>query len=106
MIAASRHAFLLATVLGVVGMTVAPAAAHHYSTRCDRDGDECYRVLCDDDGDSCTRVSSAHRSYRHHRQSYDNDRGYDRDENRGYDRDHSYGDGDRDDYRHGGGDDD
>ena len=42
----------------------APASAHYMSTRCDRDGDDCYRVVCDDDGDDCRTVDHFHRDYR------------------------------------------
>lgn len=48
--------------LGAVSVTIAPASAHYTTTRCDRDGDECYTVRCDDDGDDCRRVSSYSRS--------------------------------------------
>src|SRR5689334_24752170 len=44
--------------LGAIGFSVTPASAHYVTTRCDRDGDSCYRVICDDDGDDCRRVSS------------------------------------------------
>ena len=47
---------------GAIGVGVGPASAHYNSTRCDRDGDDCYRVRCDNDGDDCVRVR--HRYYR------------------------------------------
>ncbi len=43
--------------LGFVVAMTSPALAHRAYTRCDNDGDRCYRVVCDDDGDDC-------RSYR------------------------------------------
>lgn len=61
--------------LGAVGTTIAPASAHYITTRCDRDGDSCYRVVCDDDGDDCHRISS------YSRYGYDRRYGYSR---RGY----------------------
>lgn len=50
----------LAALLGLGGlMATAPGAAAHYTTtRCDGDGDHCWRVRCDDDGDDCVRVRS------------------------------------------------
>jgi hypothetical protein len=58
-----KKKILLAVVAaGAIGAGVMPAAAHYYTTRCDRDGDDCYRVRCDNDGDDCVRVR--HRYYR------------------------------------------
>lgn len=59
--------------LGLVVAMTSPALAHRSYTRCDSDGDRCYRVVCDDDGDDC-------RSYRMNTGYYGN-RGY---YNRGY----------------------
>jgi hypothetical protein len=56
-----KRASLLAVVsAGFLGAASVPAAAHYYSTRCDRDGDDCYRVRCDNDGDDCDRVRQRH----------------------------------------------
>jgi hypothetical protein len=44
-------------VAALAGATTA-ASAHQSYTRCDSDGDRCWRVVCDDDGDDCRRVSS------------------------------------------------
>lgn len=75
--------------LGFVVATTAPALADRAYTKCDRDGDRCYRVVCDNDGDRC-------RTYRINASYYDNryyNRGY---YERDYDRDRSYSTG----YRH------
>lgn len=56
-----RTALLAIVSAGAIGATVAPATADYYTTRCDRDGDNCYTVRCDNDGDDCDRVH--HRSY-------------------------------------------
>lgn len=53
----------IATLGGTVALST-PASAHYLSTRCDRDGDDCYRVVCDDDGDDCRTVGHFHRDYR------------------------------------------
>lgn len=53
----------IATLGGAIAFSV-PASAHYMSTRCDRDGDDCYRVVCDDDGDDCRTVGHFHRDYR------------------------------------------
>jgi len=75
-----RNAAAVAVVaLGALGGTVAPASAHYTTTRCDRDGDECYTVRCDDDGDDCSRVSSYSRynyDRREYRGGYSNGYGY------------------------------
>jgi hypothetical protein len=42
-------------VAAFAGATTA-ASAHQSYTRCDSDGDRCWRVICDDDGDDCRRV--------------------------------------------------
>ncbi len=42
--------------LAAFAASTAPAAAYTY-TRCDSDGDRCYRVHCDYDGDDCWRSS-------------------------------------------------
>ncbi|MBU6297260.1 MAG: hypothetical protein KGJ79_02905 [Alphaproteobacteria bacterium] len=47
--------------LGAMAATATPALAHQVYTRCDRDGDTCYRVLCDDDGDDCRTIRSFNR---------------------------------------------
>ena len=60
--------------LGMMAATTTSALAHYSTTRCDSDGDRCYRVVCDDDGDDCRRVNSYHSSYDYNR-SYWN-RGY------------------------------
>jgi hypothetical protein len=44
-------------VAALAGATTA-ASAHQSYTRCDSDGDRCWRVVCDDDGDDCRRVST------------------------------------------------
>ncbi len=51
-----RGAFLALAAVGAIGAGVAPASAHYYTTRCDNDGDRCYRVVCDNDGDTCHRT--------------------------------------------------
>lgn len=43
--------------LGVAMAVTSPALAHQSYTRCDRDGDRCWRVVCDDDGDDCRTYS-------------------------------------------------
>ncbi|HKD23034.1 MAG TPA: hypothetical protein VKB71_13545, partial [Rhizomicrobium sp.] len=48
-------------VAAVVAVTGA-ASARDY-TRCDSDGDRCYRVHCDWDGDNCYRESSYNNYY-------------------------------------------
>jgi|SRR5215472_3725684 len=48
-------------VAAVVGFAGA-ASARDY-TRCDADGDRCYRVHCDWDGDNCYRESSYNNYY-------------------------------------------
>jgi hypothetical protein len=71
-------------VAALAGVTTA-ASAHQSYTRCDSDGDRCWRVICDDDGDDCRRVSS----------NWDNNRGYwNNGWNNGYGR--NYGGWDRD----------
>ncbi len=75
-----RTGALCATVaLGAFGAGVVPASAHYYTTRCDRDGDDCYRVRCDDDGDDCSRVYGYSHSYyrpRYYSYSYGYNYGY------------------------------
>lgn len=77
----------LAALVGLGLVAASPALAHYTTTRCDHDGDRCWRVVCEDDGDDCRRVS------------YDNDynRGTYNSYYRGYYRNDSY---DRDRYRH------
>ena len=41
--------------LGILGTTT-PALADHVRTRCDNDGDTCWRVWCDHDWDDCHPV--------------------------------------------------
>lgn len=41
--------------LGFVAAATAPAKADRVYTRCDRDGDRCWRVVCERDGDDCRR---------------------------------------------------
>jgi hypothetical protein len=57
-------ALCAAVALGALGAGIAPASAHYVTTRCDRDGDDCYRVVCDDDGDDCHRLYGY--GYYHH----------------------------------------
>lgn len=83
-----RNAAVISVVsFGAIGGTVVPAAAHYTTTRCDRDGDECYTVRCDDDGDDCRRVSS-YSGYnydrREYRGGYSNGYGYGNGYNSGY----------------------
>jgi len=78
-----NSALMTVVALGAIGASLAPASAHNTTTRCDRDGDQCYTVRCDDDGDNCRRVSSYQR-YNYDRRDY---RGGD---SNGY----AYGDGD------------
>ena len=59
--------------LCAMGASLAPASAHYATTRCDSDGDRCYRVVCDDDGDNCRRASP-YQNYDYNRHGYD--RGY------------------------------
>ena len=54
----SSSAIASFVALGAFGGTLTSASAHYTTTRCDRDGDECYVVRCDDDGDDCRTVSS------------------------------------------------
>ncbi|MDE2134208.1 MAG: hypothetical protein KGM97_06635 [Alphaproteobacteria bacterium] len=44
--------------LGMFVASATSASAHYISTRCDSDGDRCWRVVCDDDGDDCRRANS------------------------------------------------
>ena len=39
--------------LGLLAFRAGPVSAHEVYTRCDADGDHCWRVICDDDGDDC-----------------------------------------------------
>ena len=78
------NALKTAAVTGLfgLGMTVAtmtPALAHYSYTRCDNDGDTCWRVVCDNDGDDCHRVNTWHARYNYDRR-YNWGQGY-------YDRD-------------------
>jgi hypothetical protein len=75
--------------LGMMAATSTSALAHYSTTRCDRDGDTCWRVVCDDDGDDCRRGDS-------YRTGYDYNRSY---WNRGYYRNGYYNGYDRDRYR-------
>jgi hypothetical protein len=63
------------TALGTMAATVAPASAHFTTTRCDRDGDDCYTVRCDDDGDDCHRIYSYPRHDYYRRGYYGNHSG-------------------------------
>ena len=67
--------YVAVIALGAIGSSIAPASAHYVTTRCDRDGDSCYRVVCDDDGDDCRRVLSYSRYGYNRRYDY-NRRGY------------------------------
>jgi hypothetical protein len=78
--------------LGAIGVTIVPASAHYTTTRCDRDGDECYTVRCDDDGDDCRRVSSYPGYFydrREYRGAYSNGYG----DGYGYGNEYGYGNG-------------
>ncbi len=44
--------------LGFAAAMTTPALADRAYTRCDRDGDRCWRVVCDDDGDRCRTYST------------------------------------------------
>lgn len=62
---------------GFVAATATPAKADRIYTRCDNDGDRCWRVRCDWDGDDCRRVPvrwNGYQSYRYERRYYDSDR--------------------------------
>lgn len=72
--------------IAAIVMSANAASAHQSYTRCDRDGDRCWRVICDDDGDDCRRVSSA----------WDSGRGYWNNRYQGRDYDRYYGRWDRD----------
>ena len=64
----------LAGVLGIAAVVaVAGAASARTYTRCDADGDRCWRVHCDWDGDNCYRESGYDRDSYHR---YDYNRGY------------------------------
>jgi hypothetical protein len=93
-------AMCAAIVFGALGAGAAPAAAHYYTTRCDRDGDDCHRVLCDDDGDDCHRVYNNYyrqQYYRPRYYGYENSYPYnDSYGDRGYHRYHQH-EGDEDD---------
>src|SRR6267154_674720 len=65
----SSYAIVVGTALLMIGASVVPASAHFTTTRCDRDGDDCYTARCDDDGDDCRRVASYPR-YDYNRRSY------------------------------------
>lgn len=71
--------------LGMLAATTTPAKADRAYTRCDRDGDRCWRVVCDWDGDDCHRYAIPTR-YRDWRNGYYRDRynSYDRYYDRGY----------------------
>ena len=63
--------------LGFAAAIATPAKADHVYTRCDRDGDRCWRVRCDWDGDDCRRIpiySAYDPSWRYDRRTYDPDR--------------------------------
>ena len=64
-----NYAIVVATALVAIGASIVPASAHYTTTRCDRDGDDCYTVRCDDDGDDCRRIASYPR-YDYNRRSY------------------------------------
>jgi hypothetical protein len=86
--------------VGVIVASASSASAHRVFTRCDDDGDRCWRVLCDDDGDDCRQLpqdwSAYDRNY-----YYGNRYGYDRHYNDRYNDSSQYGrwscdrDGDR-----------
>jgi hypothetical protein len=53
--------------LGMLTVHAAPASAHQVYTRCDEDGDRCWRVICDDDGDDCHPIRhGGYYAYREH----------------------------------------
>jgi hypothetical protein len=68
----------LAGLFGV-GLIAAssPALADRVYTRCDRDGDRCWRVVCDNDGDQCQRyrINNGYynNNYYRYNRYYDND---------------------------------
>ena len=63
------HTLQSAAVAGLMGLgvfaTATPALADHVRTRCDNDGDYCWRVWCDHDWDDCHPVPGSvyHRGY-------------------------------------------
>jgi hypothetical protein len=62
--------------LGLIAAS-SPALADRVYTRCDSDGDRCYRVVCDNDGDECQRYrinTSNYNNYYRYNRYYDNDR--------------------------------
>ncbi|MDE2183678.1 MAG: hypothetical protein KGJ78_11725 [Alphaproteobacteria bacterium] len=77
----------MAALVGLAVTAASPALAHYTTTRCDRDGDRCWRVVCENDGDDCRRTNSYN----------DYDRNYYSGYNRGYYNSRYY---DRDRYRH------
>jgi hypothetical protein len=80
--------------LGFVAASSTPAMADRAYTRCDSDGDRCWRVVCDNDGDDCHRYSINTGYYGYRRGYYDN--GY----YTGGDRDGYYNNNYRNNYRH------
>jgi hypothetical protein len=86
-------ALCAAVALGALGTSVTPAAAHYYTTRCDRDGDDCYRVRCDNDGDDCERVNGYYRHNYYRPRSYGYGYGYSYGHPYGYSHYGSYGNG-------------
>ena len=74
--------------LGLPVAVTPTASAHQVFTRCDSDGDRCWRVICDDDGDDCHRLPDRwndHDWRYYNRQRYDYDRYYN---DNYYDRNH------------------
>ena len=47
--------------LALIPLATTAASAHYSYVRCDRDGDQCWRIRCDDDGDDCQSIASFHR---------------------------------------------
>jgi len=45
--------------LAFLGAWSTPALADHLTTRCDADGDRCWRVWCDSDWDRCHPISGS-----------------------------------------------
>jgi len=71
-----------AALAGLFGLgfiaAASPALAERVYTRCDSDGDRCWRVVCDNDGDDCrrSRISNYdnYGSYYRYNRYYDNGR--------------------------------
>src|SRR5215472_1744778 len=67
----------LAGALGVAAVVgFAGAASARDYTRCDADGDRCWRVHCDWDGDNCYRESNSYYRDYYHRYDRGNYGGY------------------------------